>query len=39
VLWVPEDAPEARAAYRRWGYRPAGPADRPPYQVMCLTRP
>lgn len=38
VLWVHADAPAARAAYRRWGYRFVGPASRPPYQVMCLER-
>lgn len=39
VLWVRADAPAARAAYARWGYRLLGLVpDRPPYQVMCLNR-
>jgi ribosomal protein S18 acetylase RimI-like enzyme len=39
VLWVRGDAPAAVAMYHRWGYRLVGAVpDRPPYQVMCLTR-
>jgi GNAT superfamily N-acetyltransferase len=39
VLWVRRDAPAAVAMYHRWGYRLVGAVpDRPPYQVMCLTR-